>query len=65
MPVEYICDGCGTRQPAVYYPATGHVGKPAHWYERSDDDGLQVACSRACIDRIAAQSGKIRVILPL
>lgn len=39
-------------------------GKPGHWYQRTDKDGTQFACSRACIDIIAAATGKTRVILP-
>ena len=32
--------------------------KPRHWYERSDEDGIQTACSRECIDKISEKSGK-------
>jgi len=39
--------------------------KPRDWYERSDDDGVQTACSRECIDAIAEKTGKTRVILPI
>lgn len=63
MACEYVCDGCGERRPAV---AVGHQWvKPASWYERSDEDGIQTACSRECIKRIAEQSGKTAVVLPI
>lgn len=48
-------------------PDTGRTteqGKPPLWYQRRDKDGTQIACSRACIDIIAAATGKTRVILP-
>lgn len=63
MACEYICDGCGKRQRA------GHNGiswfKPGTWFERSDADGIQTACSRECIDEIAKKSGKTSVVIPL
>lgn len=64
MATEWICDGCGKRAPGV----PGRLGtwhKPRSWYERSDDDGIQSACSRECIDKIAEQSGKTNVVLPI
>ena len=60
----FECQGCGVRAPGVYYPS-GTWAKPRVWFERSDDDGVQTACSRECIDVIAAKTGKTRVILPL
>jgi len=64
MATEWICDGCGKRVPGV--PAMGgRWMKPSHWYERSDDDGIQSACSRECIDKIAEKSGKTSVVLPV
>lgn len=63
MACEYICDGCGTRKPAT------HNGRdycnPAGWYQHGDKDGIQDACSRACIDRAAAARGKTFVVLPV
>lgn len=50
------CDGCGVD--------SGETEKPPLWYSRKDADGTQTACSRACIDTIAAATGKTRVILP-
>lgn len=50
------CDGCGQDSKSEK--------KPPHWYSRSDSDGTQYACSRACIDKIAKETGKTRVIMP-
>jgi hypothetical protein len=63
MAAEAICDGCGKRAPMEYGGHNWH--KPPSWFERSDDDGPQTACSRECIDKIAAQTGKTRCILPI
>lgn len=63
MAAEWICDGCGKRIPGV--PAGGRWHKPDSWYERSDGDGIQTACSRPCIDRIANATGKTKVVLPV
>lgn len=54
-----ICDGCGKDSGR-----TQQEGKPDLWYSRKDEDGIQIACSRECIDIIAAKTGKTRVILP-
>lgn len=51
-----VCDGCGDD--------SGQSEKPWQWYSRRDADGVQHACSRTCIDAIAAATGKTRVILP-
>ena len=62
MGCKYVCDGCGKEEPAI---AMSHgFFKPQNWYQRSDGDGPQVACSRACIDKTAKQSGKTGVIAP-
>lgn len=53
------CDGCGKDSGR-----TLQQGKPSAWYRRSDADGPQTACSRACIAAIAAATGKTRTILP-
>jgi hypothetical protein len=63
MSCEFICDWCGKRQPAELYP--GGWFKPSEWYQRRGDDGAQVACSRECIDKIAAATGKTSVVLPI
>ena len=44
--------------------ADGNWYKPRSWYERSDDDGIQTACSRECIDAIAEKTKKPGVVLP-
>lgn len=64
MAAEIICDGCGKRAPME----TGNLGtwhKPRHWYERSDDDGIQSACSRECIEKVAKATGKNSLVLPI
>lgn len=63
MSAEFICDGCGKRAPGEY--AHGQWFKPRDWYERSDEDGPQDACSRACIEVIAAKTGKTGCVLPI
>lgn len=63
MSAEIICDGCGRRQPME--SSHGNWFKPHTWFERSDNDGIQSACSRACIEKIAKTSGKTAVVLPI
>jgi hypothetical protein len=63
MATEWICDGCGAREPGVI-GGRGWI-KPPRWYERQDADGIQTACSRECIDKIAKDSGKTSVVLPI
>lgn len=63
MACEYVCDGCGKRAPAVHNGRDWF--KPAKWFQRSDEDGPQDACSRECIERIAEKSGKTSVVLPV
>lgn len=63
---EYICDGCGKREPAELARWPGlHWSKPRDWYERADEDGIQTACSRECIEKIAEKTGKTAVVLPV
>lgn len=64
MSAEWICDGCGKREKAETY-GTHTLGKPLHWFERSDKDGVQSACSRGCIEKIAKKTGKTGVVLPI
>jgi hypothetical protein len=65
MACEFICDGCGKREPGVYYHAgDNNWHKPQHWYERADKDGAQDACSRRCIEAIAEKSGKTSLVAP-
>jgi hypothetical protein len=63
MAAEAICDGCGKREPMFYAEYNWH--KPLLWFERSDDDGAQTACSRECIEKIAEKTGKTPVVLPI
>jgi len=45
----------------------GHNGidyfKPHQWFQRRDQDGIQDACSRECIEKNAGKTGK-SVVLP-
>lgn len=63
MACEYICDGCGKREPAVFNGRTWL--KPWKWYQRADEDGPQDACSRECIHKIAQETGKSGLVLPI
>lgn len=63
MGCKFICDGCGKEQVVPHYP--GGWFKPNDWFERSDKDGAQVACSRQCIEIIAKKSGKTGVVIPI
>jgi len=63
MACKFICDGCGKEAPGSAYNHNWH--KPNSWFERSDGDGIQTACSRECIDKIAEKSGKTSVVLPI
>ena len=63
MGVLYVCDGCGHQAKAENL--SHGFFKPRSWFVRGDKDGSQVACSRECIDKIAAATGKTRIILPI
>ncbi len=63
MACKYICDGCGKEAPAIM--GRYEFFKPRSWFHRVDEDGIQVACSRECIDRIAEKSGKTSVVIPI
>ena len=66
MACEYICDGCGKREPGVFWPrGTPGWHKPGSWYQRQDEDGPQDACCRACIEKTAERSNKTSVVLPI
>lgn len=64
MACKFICDGCGKEAPAVSYKERGWF-KPTKWYQRGDEDGIQDACCRECIEKIAAKSGKTGCVLPI
>jgi len=59
----FRCDGCGKTAPGVHYP--GGWFKPDVWFERSDADGVQLACSRECIATVSKASGKTSLVIPL
>lgn len=63
MACEYICDGCGKRVSASHNRINWF--KPSSWYQRADEDGIQDACSRECIEKIAEKTGKTKVVLPI
>jgi len=63
MPVKYICDGCGKESPADNTPRG--FFKPRAWFERGDEDGTQIVCSRECIEKVAKASGKTACVLPI
>jgi len=63
MAVVCICDGCGKQEPAEHWP--GGIFKPRLWFGRKDADGEQLACSRPCIEKIAAKTGKTALVLPI
>lgn len=64
MACKFICDGCGKEAPGYYAPS--HMWcKPSEWFERSDGDGPQTVCSRACIETVAAKTGKTAAVLPI
>ena len=66
MACKYICDGCGKEVSATSYAGnTSRWFKPHNWFQRSDADGIQDACSRECVDKIAAKTGKTSVVAPL
>lgn len=64
MSAKYICDGCGAEAKATY-GIHGDAFKPRDWYERSDPYKPQHACSRQCIEKVAKETGKTDVVLPI
>ena len=64
MAVEFICDGCKKRAPG-WANRQGDWFKPSRWYQRTDDDGTQLACSRECIEKVAEETKKTSVVLPI
>ena len=65
MAVEWICDGCGKRVIDRRSHNERDWIKPEKWYQRSDKEGPQDACSRECIELIAKKTGKTSVVLPI
>lgn len=64
MTCKFVCDGCGKEQPA-YANRFGDWFKPSQWYQRSDDTGTYVTCSRECIDKLAEKTGMSKLVLPV
>lgn len=63
MACEFTCDGCGKKSPALFNGRD--YFKPGPWFQRSDKDGIQDACSRECVDKIATKTGKTAIVIPL
>lgn len=63
MACEFICDGCGKREQGISSGANWF--KPHDWFQRSDKDGIQTACSRNCIEKISKKTGKTGLVLPV
>ncbi len=63
MAAKSICDGCGKEAPMSNNGREWF--KPRDWFERSDGDGIQTACSRECIEKVAEKTGKTAVVLPV
>ena len=62
---EFTCDSCRKKAPRVYARnKRGIWFKPELWFQRSGDDGAQLACSRECIDVVAQKSDKTNIVLP-
>lgn len=62
MACTFICDGCGKKTKAQ--KVRHDWRKPHNWFQRSDDDGIQDACSRECVDKVAEKTGKTQVVAP-
>ena len=63
MACEYVCDGCKKKEPAEVVKCS--YFKPEKWFQRSDLDGIQDACSRECIEIISKETGKTNVVLSI
>jgi hypothetical protein len=61
--VTWECCGCGKKQQGSF-GKNGDAFKPHSWFMRGDEDGVQVTCSRECIEKVAAASGKTPCVLP-
>lgn len=63
MTAIFVCDGCGKKQKGIYLGNQWH--KPHKWFQRADEDGAQIACSRECIEIISKKTGKTNLVLPI
>jgi len=57
--IEVTCDGCGKKQTVKSFQ------KPWEWFSREDEDGVQLVCSRPCIEATSRASGKTGLVLPI
>lgn len=78
MSAEWICDGCGRREPGEI-GLSGNWFKPSRWYEKTvfEDEGSSPfgkvgrakttlsACSRACIESASKKAGVHSLVLPV
>ena len=64
MSAKWICDGCGKEEPAAISIEGYQFIKPHLWFERSDERGIQTACSVACIRKISKEPIKLELVLP-
>lgn len=79
MSAEWICDGCGKREPGAI-SALGNWCAPPGWFERTvfEDEGTVTrfgpvgrakatlsACSRECIEPAAKKAGAHSLVLPI
>ena len=66
MAAKIICDGCGKEEDMVAYAkySSGQWEKPPSWFQRSDKDGIQDACSRECIEIVAKKTNKTALVAP-
>jgi len=62
--VTWECCGCGKRAHGSFGRGMESF-KPHDWFSRRDDEGVQVTCSRECIDKVATASGKTGCVLPI
>jgi len=62
--VTFKCDGCGKKESARIQ-RSGTILRPANWFDRMDDKGYQIACSRECIIEVAKKTGRTSVVLPV
>lgn len=64
MACEFICDGCGKREPAERREKG--CGKPWMWYQRTQPETGKVfdACCRECIEQINRETGDPAPVMP-
>lgn len=63
--VTIKCDGCQREAQAEWSKHSQSWHKPRSWYQRSDEDGPQVACCRKCLEQVAKDTGKSPCVLPV